>query len=487
MYVLAIDQGTSSTRAVLVDEHGEVKAISQRSFKQIYPKAGWVEHDPIEILSTIESCVNEIIDKANIRFSDIAAIGITNQRETVVAWNKRTGEPIYNAIVWQCRRTAKKCLDLKKNGYEKLIREKTGLPIDPYFSATKIEWLLKNVDEAKEVYNKGELMVGTIDSFLIYSLSRERNHFTDVTNASRTMIFNIEDLSWDEELLEIFDIPKEVLPEVKESMDTFGTSKYGPPIYSILGDQQAALFGQLCLDEGMVKSTYGTGAFVLANTGRRMMHSENLITTVGWKMNGEVTYALEGSIFNCGTLIEWARNIGLVEDPSQTEKLARSVNNNKNVYFVGAFTGLGAPHWDPNARALFIGMTRDTKKEHLVRAILESIAYSVTEVIDVMIDECDLNIKELRVDGGVSKNNFVMQLQADLLDVKVSRPLNKESTAMGVAISAGLKAGIWDFDDLEKLRKIDRDFQPIKSNRDDLIAKYMKWKKAVERSKAWQE
>jgi len=485
LYILAIDQGTSSTRAMLVDEHGEIKAIAQKNFKQIYPRAGWVEHDPMEILATVENCINEVISKTDIRLSDIAAIGITNQRETTVAWNKKTGKPLYNAIVWQCRRTAKRCSDLKKNGYGQLIKEKTGLPIDPYFSATKIEWFLKNVDEVKSTLDKGELVVGTIDSFLIYSLSKEKNHFTDVTNASRTMIFNIEKLNWDDELLEIFGIPKEILPEVKESIDSFGTSKYGLPIYSVLGDQQAALFGQLCFNEGMVKSTYGTGAFVLANTGRRMVYSKDLITTIGWKINGEVNYALEGSIFNCGTLVEWARNIGLINDPTQTESFARAVSDNENVYFVGAFTGLGAPHWDPNARALFIGMTRDTRKEHLVRAILESIAYSVTEVIDIMIDECRLDIKELRVDGGVSKNNFVMQLQANLLDVKVSRPLNRESTAMGAAISAGLKAGVWKFDDLEKLRKVDKEFYPSKN--DELLAKYMKWKRAVERSKAWQE
>ena len=484
LFILAIDQGTSSTRALVMDENGEIIAVSQRAFRQIYPKSGWVEHNPLEIIKTVDECVNDVVEKANIDFSDVVAIGITNQRETTVVWNKKTGEPLYNAIVWQCRRTAKRCQELKKAGYTQLIKEKTGLPIDPYFSATKIEWLLKNVDSVRTALNKGELIVGTIDSFLTYSLTREKKHFTDVTNASRTMIFNIKELDWDEELLEIFEIPKEILPEVKESVEFFGTSKYGPPIYSILGDQQAALFGQMCFNEGMVKSTYGTGAFVLANTGEKIVSSKNLITTIGWKIGGRVNYALEGSIFNCGTLVEWAKQIGLIENPDQTEKLARSINDAENVYFVGAFTGLGAPHWDPDARGLFIGMTRGTRKEHLVRAILESIAYSITEVIDIMIDECDLGIKELRVDGGVSKNNFVMQLQADLLNVKVSRPKNMESTALGAAISAGLKTGIWNFEDLEKLRKVDREFLPI--NNESLIDKYMKWKKAVERSKNWQ-
>jgi len=484
VYLLAIDQGTSSTRALLIDELGEIKAISQKPFKQIYPKSGWVEHDPLEILNTVNEVINEIIEKSSINISDIYAIGITNQRETTVAWSKKTGEPLYNAIVWQCRRTTRRCEELKELGYSQIIKEKTGLPVDPYFSATKIEWLLKNVDTVRQAFEEGDLIVGNIDSFLIYNLTKEHNHFTDVSNASRTMLFNLKTLKWDEELLEIFGIRKEILPEIKESIDDFGTSKFGPPIYSVLGDQQAALFGQMCFEEGMVKSTYGTGAFVLANTGEKIISSKDLITTVGWKLNDKVTYALEGSIFNCGTLVEWAKQIGLVENAAQTEALARSIKDSGNVYFVGAFTGLGAPHWDPKARALFIGMTRDTGRAHLVRAILESIAYSVTEVIDIMIDECDLKIKELRVDGGVSKNDFVMQLQANLLDVKVSRPKNMESTALGAAVSAGIKAGIWSLEDLKRLRKVDKDFHPITD--ESLIAKYMKWKKAVERSKNWQ-
>ncbi len=483
MFTISIDQGTSSTRVFLVNEEGRIVKKFQRRITQIYPKPGWVEHDPNEILETVKDGLSNILEGVNPK--DVKGIGITNQRETSVVWDAESGKPLYNAIVWQCRRTAPICEELKRKGLDDLIKDRTGLPLDPYFSGTKIKWLIENVDEVKESLKRGRLRFGTIDSFLIHSLTRERNHLTDLSNASRTMLFNLRTLKWDLDILEYLSIPKDILPEVVDSVGYFGETIHGIPILSVMGDQQSALFGQLCFKEGMVKVTYGTGAFILMNTGENLKKSKKLVSTIAWGMDGKVIYALEGSIFNCGTLIDWLVKVGLVSKPSETEDVAMSLEKNDDVYFVGAFSGLGAPHWDSRARGLFIGLTSDAGREHLVRSVLESIAYSVYEVAKLMEEDSGIELREIRVDGGVSKNNFLMQFQSDILGKEISRPVNRESTAMGVTFAAGVKSGIWKMEELEELRKTDRRFIPDESRRGRLMKNFDRWKEAVKRAMGW--
>jgi glycerol kinase len=488
-YILSIDQGTTSSRAILFNREGSIVAVSQKEFEQIYPKPGWVEHNPLEIWSTQVSVVTEALAKAGLNSIDIHAIGIANQRETTVVWDKETGLPIYNAIVWQDRRTSDYCDSIRKEHGE-MIRQKTGLIIDSYFSATKIRWILENVPGARQKAKKGKLLFGTVDSWLIWKLSGGTTHVTDVSNASRTMLFDINTLEWDKTLLEIFDIPVSMLPEVKSSSEVFCHTAGNIlatkiPIAGIAGDQQAALFGQMCTKVGMVKNTYGTGCFMLMNIGKKpAMSANNLLTTIAWKINGEVTYALEGGIFIGGAVVQWLRDeLGLIKSSAEVEELAAKVKDNGGVYVVPAFAGLGAPHWDQHARGTITGITRGTNSGHFARAALESIAYQTMDVLKSMEADAGTPISELRVDGGATANNILMQFQADIMKCKVIRPQITEVTALGAAYLAGLATGFWkDVEEISAQWKVERDFEPAElENYDELING---WERAIKAAKA---
>ena len=450
-YILALDQGTSSSRAIVFDENGQTKAVSQKEFTQIFPKPGWVEHSPMEIWSSQASVIAEAVTSIAINDSDIAAIGITNQRETTIVWDAETGEPVYNAIVWQDRRTSELCDALKKDGRSDLIRSKTGLIIDAYFSATKILWILENVPGARQRAEEGKLRFGTVDTWLIWMLTRGERHVTDVSNASRTMLFNIHTLQWDKELLGLFGIPESMMPQVKSSSEVYGYTKttifaHEVPIAGIAGDQQAALFGQMCTEPGSVKNTYGTGCFILMNSGERpIMSSNNLLTTIAWKIGESVTYALEGSIFVAGSVVQWLRDgLGIIRSSSEVEALACSVPDNGGVYFVPALTGLGAPHWDQYAKGSIYGISRGTTAAHIARAALEGIAFQTMDIVKAMQRDAGVTLKELKVDGGASRNNLLMQFQSDMLGTAVIRPKVTETTALGAAYLAGLAVGYWE-------------------------------------------
>jgi len=494
-YILSLDQGTTSSRAIIFNKDGDIIKTAQKEFTQIYPKPGWVEHDPMEIWGTQSGVAREVLESAGINPHEIAAIGITNQRETTVVWDKTTGKPIYNAIVWQCRRTASICDDIKKSELSDYIRENTGLVIDAYFSGTKIKWILDNVEGAREKAENGDLLFGNIDSWIIWNLTRGKIHVTDYSNASRTMLFNIKELKWDDKILELLDIPKSMLPEVKESSEIYGVTDkqtFGGatiPISGIAGDQQAALFGQACFKAGMVKNTYGTGCFMLMNTGETMVTSKNgLLTTIAWSINGKVEYALEGSIFMAGASVQWLRDeMGLVNDVSDTEYFASKVEDNGGVYVVPAFAGLGAPYWDMYARGAILGLTRGSNKNHIIRATLESIAYQTRDVLEAMQEDSNIELKTLKVDGGATANNFLMQFQSDILGVKVDRPKVTETTALGVAYLAGLAVGFWkSTDEIAKKWSSGSEFE---ANLDDDKKEklYSGWKKAVKRSMAWED
>ncbi len=493
-YVLALDQGTTSSRAILFDHKGENIAITQQDFTQIFPKPGWVEHDPNEIWSSQLETALHISKKAKISLSEIAGIGITNQRETTVVWDRQTSEPIYNAIVWQDRRTSKYCDNLKSLGHIDSIKQKTGLLLDAYFSGTKLKWILDNVEGARKKAEDGLLCFGTIDTWLIWKLTKGKTFVTDVSNASRTLLFNIQTLEWDEELLKLFDIPKIILPEVKESSEIYGETdsdvfSANIPIAGIAGDQQAALFGQLCTEKGMVKNTYGTGCFLLMNTGNKPVFSENkLLTTIAWKINGKVTYALEGSVFVGGAAVQWVRDgLNLIDDAKEIETLASSVEDNGGVYFVPALTGLGAPHWDAYARGAIMGLTRGSTRAHIARATLEGIAYQVYDIVKAMEADAKAKGTELRVDGGASANNLLMQFQADIFNFKVVRPKLLETTALGAAYLAGLAVGFWDsLDDLKDQWSIDKVFIPA-MDQDNASNLLKDWHKAVSKAKNWIE
>jgi len=493
-YILAFDQGTTSSRAMVFDKSGAIVSIAQKEFTQIFPSPGWVEHDPYEIWSTQLGVAAEAVSLAGLSSKVIAAIGITNQRETTVVWDKETGKPVYNAIVWQDRRTADFCDNLKKQNLENKIREKTGLVIDAYFSATKINWILKNIEGARQKAEEGKLAFGTIDSWLIWNLTKGAVHATDITNASRTLLFNINTQNWDEELLKIFDIPKSMLPEVKQSSEIFGTTSASLfsteiPIGGVAGDQQSALFGQMCTSPGMVKNTYGTGCFMLMNIGSKPIISKNnLLTTIAWKVNGQIQYALEGSIFIAGAVVQWLRDeLGIIRTSGEVEELATKVKDNGGVYFVPAFTGLGAPHWNQHARGIIVGMTRGTNAAHIARASLESIAYQTMEVLKAMEADSGINIKELRVDGGATANDLLMQFQANVLNTKVIRPKITETTAMGAAYLAGLTVGFWkDMNEISEQWKADKSF--VSDNSEKNMTENIKgWKRAVKAANAWAE
>lgn len=492
-YILSFDAGTTSSRAIIFNKKGQIINVAQKEFQQIYPKAGWVEHDPMEIWASQSGVAREVLEMSAIRPDQIVGIGITNQRETTLVWDKNTGMPVYNAIVWQCRRTASYCERLKEKGWIDKIRDKTGLVVDAYFSATKIAWILDNVEGAREKAERGDLLFGTVDTWLVWNLTRGKVHVTDYSNASRTMLFNIKDLKWDDEILEVLNIPKSMMPEVKDSSCIYGYTDehtYGGariPIAGIAGDQQAALFGQNCFKPGMVKNTYGTGCFVLMNTGQEMIRSKNgLLTTIAWGIDGKVSYALEGSIFIAGAAIQWLRDeLRLVYDSPQSEYYANKIEDTDGVVVVPAFTGLGAPYWDMYARGGIFGLTRGTKREHLVRATLESLAYQSKDVIEAMQEDAKIPLAYLRVDGGASANNFLMQFQADMLNTEVHRPRTLETTSLGAAYLAGLAVGYWkDLDEISEDFSIDRTFKPqMSQEKRDKNYKY--WKKAIERSMDW--
>ncbi|MDZ7718470.1 MAG: glycerol kinase GlpK [Balneolaceae bacterium] len=493
-FILALDQGTTSSRAIVFNHKGEIVSTAQKEFKQIYPKAGWVEHDGQEIWSTQAGVATEAITGAGIDGSNVAGIGITNQRETTLIWDRKTGKPVYNAIVWQDRRTSDYCDQLKSDGYADMIQEKTGLVIDSYFSGTKIKWILDNVDGVRERAEDGELAFGTMDTWLIWNFTNGKTHVTDVTNASRTMIYNINDMEWDTELLELLDIPKSLLPEVKSSSEVYANTNSTVlnaevPIAGIAGDQQAALFGQRCIEKGMVKNTYGTGCFMMMNTGKKPIKSKNnLLTTVAWEIDGKVEYALEGSIFIAGAVVQWLRDeLGLIRKSADVEKLAKSVDDNDGVYLVPAFAGLGAPHWDQHARGTMVGLTRGSNSGHIARAALEGIAYQAMDVLKAMQSDSGIEIKELRVDGGATANNLLMQFQADILQAPVIRPKILETTALGAAYLAGLAVGYWK--DHEEINEQWREDQRFDAEMDKQKAGKLidGWKKALKATRAWSE
>ena len=488
-YIIALDQGTTSSRALLINEVGKLIDVKQKEFKQIFPKQGWVEHDPIEILNTQLEVFEELI--STISLSDIISIGITNQRETTVIWDKETGKPLYNAIVWQDKRTSGICDQMKKDGLESYTRENTGLVIDSYFSATKIKWIIENVEGVKTKINKNKVLFGTIDTWLIYNMTSFKNHVTDYTNASRTMIYNIKNLEWDDKLCDYLKIPKSILPEVINSSSDFGNFNYNGfeiPIHGAAGDQQAALFGQSCFEDGMVKNTYGTGCFLLMNTGKNFKLSENgLITTLACSFDDKVNYALEGSVFIAGAAIQWLRDsLKVIGKASETEKIAQSIEKLHDIYVVPAFAGLGAPYWDMYSRGAIFGLTRDTGVDHIIKATLESLAYQTKDIIDVMEKDSGIKLKSLKVDGGACMNNYLMQFQSDLLDCEVLRPEIIETTAMGAGYLAGLQSNIWDKDQIIKNQKIDRSFNPT-INDSEREKMYRGWKKAVNRTFNWIE
>jgi glycerol kinase len=490
-YILSLDQGTTSSRAIVFNHSGSSTSIAQKEFTQIFPRPGWVEHDPAEIWSSQIAVATEAIVKAGITPAHIAAIGITNQRETTIVWDRKTGKPVYKAIVWQDRRTAAYCDSLKEK-FASIIQRKTGLIIDAYFSASKIKWILDNVDGAKEKAINGDLAFGTVDSWLVWNLTGGNVHITDVTNASRTMLFNIETLEWDEELLQLFEIPKAILPEVKSSSEQYGLTAgkilaSQIPIAGIAGDQQAALFGQMCIRPGMVKNTYGTGCFMLMNIGDKPTLSQNsLVTTVAWKVNNQVNYALEGSIFIGGAVVQWLRDgLKIIGSSGEVEHLAQQVNDNGGVYMVPAFAGLGAPHWNQHAKGTIVGITRGTSSAHFARAALESIALQTMEVLEAMEADSGSEIKELRVDGGASVDDLLMQTQADILKTTVVRPSVTETTAIGAAYLAGLAVGYWNsIGEIEQQWKVERVFKPFNNNVDGIIEG---WHKAIKAAKYWAE
>ena len=491
--ILALDQGTTSSRAIIFDHSSQIVSVAQQEFEQIFPKGGWVEHNPKEIWGSQKDVAIEALREASLNANDIAAIGITNQRETTVIWDKKTGEPIHNAIVWQDRRTSNFCNELRET-QGNLIRAKTGLEVDAYFSASKINWLLENVEGARAKALNGELCFGTIDSWLVWNLTNGEEHLTDASNASRTMLFNIHDLDWDDELLEIFDIPREILPEVKNSSEVYGEVKTpnelnGIKISGIAGDQQAALFGQICFEKGSTKSTYGTGCFLLQNTGDKAVRSENkLLTTIGWQIGDKCEYALEGSVFIGGAVVQWLRDsLEIIADSDDVENLANSIEDNGGVYFVPAFAGLGTPHWNQEARGLIIGLTRGTGKAHIARAAIEAIAFQTADLLSAMEKDSGIELTELRVDGGATKNDSLMQFQADILQIPVVRSKITETTALGAGYLAGLAVGYWESkDEVSKHWQEDKRFEPkmsvkeVKKLRD-------KWNEAVKKSLNWEK
>ncbi len=491
-YIIALDQGTTSSRALLVDRKGTIKDSVQKEYPQIYPHEGWVEHDPEDIWNGQLNVLKDLILKNRMALTDIAALGITNQRETTIVWDKKTGKPVYNAIVWQCRRTADYCNSLKKQSLGDLIQRKTGLVIDAYFSASKIRWILENVAGAREKAERGDLLFGTVDTWLIWNLTGGKVHVTDYTNASRTMLFNINSLTWDDELLNLFTIPSSMLPEVRPSSSVYGytdTKLFGAgiPIAGAAGDQQAALFGQMCIEQGSIKNTYGTGCFMLMNIGEKpKISASGLLTTIAVGDAGKVTYAFEGSVFMGGAVIQWLRdNLGIISDASETGGIAAEVDDTGGVYFVSAFQGLGSPYWDQKARAGIVGMTRSASKAHIVRAAEESIAYRTRDVVETMEKDSGISLQELRVDGGASRDNFLLQFQSDILGVPIIRPKNVETTAMGAAYLAGLAVGFWaGTEELKKILQVDRIFKPcMKEEKASLL--YAGWSHAVKRCLQW--
>lgn len=495
-YVMALDQGTTSSRAIIFNKKGEIVAKAQNEFTQYYPENGWVEHDPMEILFSQISAILSCLRLQKVNPKDIAGIGITNQRETTIVWDKETGKPVYNAIVWQCRRTAPLCEELKAQGLSDYVKETTGLLIDAYFSATKIKWILDNVEGARERAERGELLFGTVDTWLIWNLTHGKAHVTDYSNACRTMLFDIEKLCWDELLCEKLGIPMSMLPEVKPSSCVYGEMANitgiedicGVPIAGAIGDQPGALFGQGCFQSGQAKNTYGTGCFLLMNTGdKRVRSKSNLLSGIAWGVDGKVTYALEGSAFNAGSVIKWLRDeVELIKSAPECDELAAEVEDSNGLYFVPAFTGLGAPYWDMYARGVMVGLTRGVNKKHICRAVLESITYQMTDLLEAMMKDSGIVLKDLRVDGGASVSDIMMQIQADMTGASVNRPKNVETTALGAAYCAGLATGVWDsLDDIESNRAVDKIFTPsmeagIRNK------KYSDWKRAVERSRNWE-
>jgi glycerol kinase len=492
-YILSLDQGTTSSRAIVFDHSGKMTGVAQKEFRQIFPQPGWVEHDPMDIWNSQKHVMQDALQKAGIGAGDMAAIGITNQRETAVIWDRISGKPLCNAIVWQDRRTSGHCDELKSQGHKEMIQEKTGLVIDAYFSATKWHWMLENVPGAREKAEAGELALGTVDSWLIWKLTGGKVHVTDVTNASRTMLYNINTLKWDDELLELFGIPPGMLPEVKSSSEVYGTTGKGifsssVPIAGIAGDQQAATFGQMCLTPGSVKCTYGTGCFILCNTGEKpVLSGNNLVTTIAWQVGGKTTYALEGSIFIGGAVIQWLRDgLGIIKKSADVEKLAETVDDSGGVCFVPAFTGLGAPHWDQYARGMIAGLTRGATAGHIARAALESIAFQVSDVMGAMEDDAGMKIGELRVDGGAVVNDLLMQFQANLLGIPVIRPENIETTALGAAYLAGLAVNYWaTVEEIREQWAMDRTFSSeISAGQSKALIQ--EWDKAVARARSWE-
>jgi glycerol kinase len=489
--ILSIDQGTTSSRAILFDQKAQILAIKQQEFSQIYPQPGWVEHDANEILTSQFKVIRDLMEGVDFQKISIEAIGITNQRETIVAWSKKTGKPFHNAIVWQDTRTTKECNTLIEKGYSELFKSKTGLVIDSYFSATKMKWLMDNCEEVKKGFAQNDLLFGTIDSWLIWNLTKGKSHVTDVSNASRTLLFNIQTNEWDIELLEILGIPINTLPKVLDSSADFGIAEFDEfnlkiPIKAVLGDQQSALFGQCCFDKGEAKNTYGTGCFMLMNVGKELVHSKNgLITTIGWRIQGQTTYALEGSVFVAGAAVQWLRDgMKFIEMAADSEDLAKLSNPNNDVVFVPAFAGLGAPYWDMNARGAIFGLTRDTSIADIVRATLESLAFQTKDVLQAMQLDSQTPLVKLKVDGGASNNNFLMQFQANILNCSLERPVMTESTALGVCFMAGLGIELWKWDDLPKLRNVAATFEP-QFDAKQIKVRYDKWLKAIEKTKNW--
>ena len=489
-YILALDEGTSSARAIVFDHSGEIRSVAQKEFTQIFPQSGWIEHNPDEIWSSQASVIAEAITQIDINGKNIAGIGITNQRETTIVWDTETDEPIYNAIVWQDRRTADYCDQLRSEGMTELIRKKTGLIIDAYFSATKIKWILDHVSGARKRAEQGKLRFGSVDSWLIWRLTRGEVHVTDVTNASRTMLFNIHTLDWDEELLDLFDIPRSMMPTVKSCSEVYGHTKttlfaHEVPICGIAGDQQAALFGQMCVDRGDIKNTYGTGCFLVMNTGNQPIISQNnLLTTVAWQIGQETTYALEGSIFVAGSVVQWLRDgLGIIRSSSEIEQLASTVPDTGGVYFVPALTGMGAPYWDQHARGIICGISRGTTSAHIARAALEGIAFQTYDIMNAMMRDTGTQIRQLKVDGGASRNNLMMQFQADILNAEIIRPKITETTALGAAYLAGLATGYWDsLDEVKRQWQAERRFLPERANTDEIARAKAGWADAVRRA-----
>lgn len=493
-YIMSLDQGTTSCRAILFDKNSQIVGVAQKEFTQIYPKPGWVEHDAMEIWGTQSGVMREVLEVSNVDVTEVAAIGITNQRETAVIWDKNTGKPIYNAIVWQSRQTAEICEELKANGHEAYIKESTGLVVDAYFSGTKVKWILDHVDGARDRAEKGDLLFGTMDTWLIWNLTRGDEHVTEYSNASRTMLYNINELEWDKKILEWLDIPLQLLPTVKNSSEIYGythESMFGGakvPIAGAAGDQQAALFGQTCFEPGTVKNTYGTGAFILMNTGEKRIHSDQgLLTTIGWGIDGKIHYALEGSIFIAGAAIQWLRDeMRLIYSADESEYYATKVEDSGGMYVVPAFSGLGAPYWDMYARGAIVGMTRGSNRNHMIRATLESIGYQSRDVIEAMVKDSGISLNELKVDGGAAANNFLLQFQADILNTSVDRPAIIETTALGVAYLAGLAVGFWENQDaLKDTWLLAKRFE-VEMAEEERETLYSGWKKAVKRAMLWE-